>query len=90
MREEVDEMKAGRPHAMDEAVQAKRESSERSEGLVRLWIRETLAPEVILEDIREGSVAPVCVCVCVRVCAGVCTYMHIWTLVDLTTITRTP
>ena len=34
VREEVDEMKAGRPHAVDEAVHTKRESGERTEGFV--------------------------------------------------------
>ena len=58
MREEVDEMKAGRPQAMEEVVHPEREGGEGTEGFVRLWIGETLTPEVILKDLREGSVAP--------------------------------
>ena len=38
-------------HAMEKTVETKGEGGKRSVGFVRLWIRETLTPEVILEDI---------------------------------------
>jgi hypothetical protein len=59
VREEVDEMKAGWPQAMEEVINAEGEGGQGSEGFVRLWIRETLTPEIVLKDLREGSVAPV-------------------------------
>ena len=61
VREEVDEMKAGWPQAMEDVVHAEWESGEGTEGFVWLWIREALTPEVILKDLREGSIAPVSV-----------------------------
>ena len=49
MREDIEEMESSRPHAMEQPIETKRESGERSKGLVGLRAGERLAPKVILK-----------------------------------------